>query len=103
LFANRDNKVGVELARTVVLIVCDRETKTFVFQIANDILRAVEKIGKLFLKISVTWNLIRGCFLTLREDASPLEAFYEPRVKPLGIGKNCHWRCAAAGRAANCV
>jgi len=65
-----------------VLIICDGETKALIFQIANDILRAVEKIGKPLLKIGVTRNFIRMCFLALRENTRPLEAFYEPRVEP---------------------
>jgi len=63
LLPNGDDEVGIELARTVVLIIRDGEPESLVLYVADNVLRAVEKVGELLLKVGMTWNFACVSFL----------------------------------------
>ena len=71
-----------------MVIVGDGKTEALVFQVANDIVCLVQKVGEFFLKIRMAGYFVRVGFLAICDDPGPLESFEHFGVKPFGSCQN---------------
>ncbi|RMF41958.1 MAG: hypothetical protein D6751_12970 [Deltaproteobacteria bacterium] len=88
--------VGVVLARAAVLIVCHRETKALVLEIADNVTSTVEKVREVLFQLRVTRRLVGVALPSVGCKAGPPEPPQVRQVQPLGTSENRHF-CGLAG------
>src|SRR5207249_9703400 len=74
LVPRTNDEIGIVLARSIAFVIRDRKAETFILEIPDDILRAVEEIRETLLEIRVAGDLVCVATLAVRYESSPLEA-----------------------------